>query len=396
MSITYLKDVDVRNKRLLVRVDYNVPMDQGVIKEDTRIRASLPTLKLALERGASLVLCSHMGRPKGQVVAELSLRPVARRLSELLGKDVAMAPDCVGPEVQAMAEALEPGQILLLENLRFHAGETKNDPDFSAQLAKLGDVFVSDAFGTAHRAHASNVGVTKLIPACCAGLLMQKEWEYLGQALADPKRPFVAVSGGAKVSGKLELLNNLLEKVDRMIIGGAMANTFIKAQGFGVGASLVEDDLLDTARTVLAKAKELGTALYLPVDFVYAEGLKSERADGVCPYQDIPSDKMVLDIGPATQALFAEVLAGAGTVVWNGPMGAFENPAFASGSMRVATAVAESAAVSIVGGGDTDAMLHASGMADKVSFISTGGGAFLEFMEGKDLPAFKALKECAA
>ncbi|WP_031386817.1 phosphoglycerate kinase [Desulfonatronum thiodismutans] len=396
MSITYLKDVEVRNKRLLVRVDYNVPMNQGVIKEDSRIRASLPTLKLALERGAALVLCSHMGRPKGQIVPELSLRPIARRLSELLGLDVAMAPDCVGPEVQAMAEALEPGQILLLENLRFHAGETKNDPDFSAQLAKLGNVFVSDAFGTAHRAHASNVGVAKLIPVCCAGLLMQKEWEYLGKALADPKRPFVAVSGGAKVSGKLELLNNLLEKVDRMIIGGAMANTFIKAQGFDVGSSLVEDDLLDTARTVLAKAKERGTALYLPVDFVYADDLKSERADGVCPFQNIPAGKMVLDIGPATQALFAEVLAGAGTVVWNGPMGAFENPAFASGSMHVAASVAESAAVSIVGGGDTDAMLHASGMADKVSFISTGGGAFLEFMEGKDLPAFKALKECAA
>ena len=396
MSITYLENVDVRNKRLLIRVDYNVPMDQGTIKEDTRIRASLPTLKLALERGASLVLCSHMGRPKGQAVPELSLRPIAQRLSELLGVDVAMAPDCVGPEVEAMAKALKPGQVLLLENLRFHAGETKNDPDFSAQLARLGDVFVSDAFGTSHRAHASNVGVSKLIPVCCAGLLMQKEWEYLGQALADPKRPFVAVSGGAKVSGKLELLNNLLDKVDRMIIGGAMANTFIKAQGYGVGTSLVEDDLLDTARTVLAKAREQGTALYLPVDFVYADGLKSEQADGVCPYQNIPADKMVLDIGPATQTLFAEVLAGAGTVVWNGPMGAFENPAFASGSLHVAKTIAGSASMSIVGGGDTDAMLHASGLADKVSFISTGGGAFLEFMEGKDLPAFKALKECAA
>ncbi|WP_045222750.1 phosphoglycerate kinase [Desulfonatronum thioautotrophicum] len=396
MSITYLENIDVRDKRLLIRVDYNVPMDQGVIQEDTRIRASLPTLKMALERGASLVLCSHMGRPKGQVVPELSLRPLAQRLTEMLGVEVAMAPDCVGSEVEAMAEALKPGEILLLENLRFHAGETKNDPDFSAQLAKLGDIFVSDAFGTAHRAHASNVGVAKLMSTCCAGLLMQKEWEYLGQALTDPKRPFVAVSGGAKVSGKLELLTNLLEKVDRMLIGGAMANTFIKAQGYDVGRSLVEDELLQTARDILDKAKEHGTDLYLPVDFVYADGPKSEHAAGICIAQDIPADKMVLDIGPATRTLFAEALTGAGTVVWNGPMGAFENPAFAEGSLHVAKAVAESAELSIVGGGDTDALLHSSGLAEKVSFISTGGGAFLEFMEGKDLPAFKALKECGA
>ncbi|SDB33812.1 phosphoglycerate kinase [Desulfonatronum thiosulfatophilum] len=394
MSMRFLKDMDVKGKRLLIRVDYNVPIDQGVIQEDTRIKASLPTLKLALDQGASLVLCSHMGRPKGEAVPELSLQPIARRLSELLGQDVAMAKDCVGPKVESMAQALQPGQILLLENLRFHAGETKNDPDFSAKLAKLAEIYVNDAFGTAHRAHASNSGITKFIPYCCAGLLMQKEWEYLGQALAAPKRPFVAVSGGAKVSGKIGILNNLLDKVDRLIIGGAMANTFIKAQGYPVGASLVENDLLDTAREIMDKAKERGVDLHLPVDFIHAAGLKVEQAEGICGYQEIPEGQMVLDIGPVTQAQFTEVLEGAGTVVWNGPMGAFENPAFASGSMHMAKIVAELAEVSIVGGGDTDAMLHASGMADKISFISTGGGAFLEFMEGKDLPAFKALKEC--
>jgi len=395
MSIRFLKDVDVQGKRLLVRVDYNVPMDQGKITEDSRIRASLPTLKAALERGASLVLCSHLGRPKGQVVPEMSLAPAAKRLSELLGVDVAMAQDCVGSEVESMVRSLEPGQVLMLENLRFHAGETKNDPEFSKQLARLGDVFVNDAFGTAHRAHASNTGVAGLFEQCCAGLLLQKEWEYLGHALASPERPFVAVSGGAKVSGKLGILNNLLDKVDRLIIGGAMANTFIHAQGYEVGRSLVENDLLDTAREIMAKAGRQNVALYLPVDFVYADGPKVQAAAGICPWQNIPYDQMVLDIGPATQTLFAEVLAGAGTVVWNGPMGAFENPAFAAGSMHMAKAVADCARVSIVGGGDTDAMLHSSGLADKISFISTGGGAFLEFMEGRELPAFKALKECA-
>jgi phosphoglycerate kinase len=393
MSIRFLEQMDVQGKRLLVRVDYNVPMDQGVIKEDTRIRASLPTLKLALHKGASLVLCSHMGRPKGPEPA-MSLQPIARRLSELLGVQVAMAPDCVDPEVEAMASALRPGQVLLLENLRFHAGESKNDPEFSQKLARLADVYVNDAFGTAHRAHASNVGVTAHFSQCCAGLLMQKEWEYLSQTLVEPLRPFVAVSGGAKVSGKLGILNNLLDKVDRLIIGGAMANTFIKAQGYGIGTSLVENDLLDTARDIMTKAKSRGVALYLPVDFVYAESPKAERAGGICPYQNIPEGQMVLDIGPATQELYAEVLTGSGTVLWNGPMGVFENPAFAAGSMALSKAVAEHAQTSIVGGGDTDAMLQASGMADKISFISTGGGAFLEFMEGKELPAFKALKEC--
>jgi phosphoglycerate kinase len=394
MSIRYLKDMDVKGKRLLIRVDYNVPMDQGAIREDTRIRASIPTLSMALEQGASLILCSHMGKPKGKVVPELSLGPIAEHLAGLLGRPVLMAPDCVGPEVEKMAQALQPGQVLMLENLRFHPGETTNDPDFSRQLADLGEIYVNDAFGTSHRAHASVAGVTAHFSQCCAGLLMQKEWEYLGLALADPQRPYVAISGGAKVSTKLGILNNLLDTVDRMIIGGAMANTFIKAQGFSMGTSLVEEDLLDEARAIMAKAREKGVALYLPVDFAFAADLKAPAA-AVCPYQNVPADQMVLDIGPATQTLFAEVLAGAGTAVWNGPMGAFENPAFASGSLSLAKALAENARTSIVGGGDTDAMLHAAGMADKISFISTGGGAFLEFMEGKELPAFKALKECA-
>jgi phosphoglycerate kinase len=395
MSIRFLEHMSVRGKRLLIRVDYNVPLDQGVIREDTRIRASLPTLQTVLEQDAVVILCSHLGDPKGQVVPELSLKPVAEHLAGLLGRPVAMAPDCIGPEVEKIALALQPGQILLLENLRFHPGETKNDQEFSRHLARLGEIYVNDAFGTSHRAHASVAGVVKHFTQCCAGLLMQKEWEYLGLALADPKRPYVAVSGGAKVSTKLGILHNLLDKVDRLIIGGAMANTFIKAQGFSMGLSLVEDELLGEARVIMDKAKKKGVALYLPVDFVFAASPKASFAAGVCAYQNVPEEQMVLDIGPATQILFAEVLTGAGTVVWNGPMGAFENPAFVQGSIAVAKAVAENAQVSIVGGGDTDAMLHAADMADKVSFISTGGGAFLEFMEGKELPAFKALRECA-
>ncbi|HDQ40673.1 MAG TPA: phosphoglycerate kinase [Desulfonatronum sp.] len=394
MSIRFLKHMDVKGKRLLIRVDFNVPMDQGVIREDMRIRASLPTLQTALEQGASLVLCSHMGSPKGQVIPELSLKPAAEHLAGLLGKPVLMAPDCIGPEVEKMAQTLQPGQILMLENLRFHPGETKNDPEFCRQLARLGEIYVNDAFGTSHRAHASTTGVAAHFSQCCAGLLMQKEWEYLGLTLADPQRPYVAISGGAKVSTKLGVLHNLLDKVDRLIIGGAMANTFIKSLGFAVGISLVENDLLDEARKIMEKAKAKDVALYLPVDFVFAPDPKAQAA-GVCPYQNVPADQMILDIGPATQVLFAEVLATAGTAVWNGPMGAFENPDFAQGSLTVAKAVAENARVSIVGGGDTDAMLHAAKMADKVSFISTGGGAFLEFMEGKELPAFKALRECS-
>ena len=395
MSIRYLEHMNVKGKRLLIRVDYNVPMDQGVIREDTRIRASIPTLKLALDKGAALVLCSHMGNPKGQVVPELSLKPVAAHLAGLLGRPVVMAPDCIGPEVEKMVRALEPGQILMIENLRFHPGETKNDPEFCRQLASFGEIYVNDAFGTSHRAHASVSGVAAHFTQCCAGLLMQREWEYLGLALADPKRPYVAVSGGAKVSTKLGILNALLDRVDRLIIGGAMANTFIKAQGHGVGASLVEDDLLVQTRDIIDRAERKKVALYLPVDFVCGAHPKAEAATGVYAVKEVPEGQMILDIGPATRALFADALSGVGTAVWNGPMGAFENPAFAAGSLALAKVLAEGAQVSIVGGGDTDAMLQAAGMADKVSFISTGGGAFLEFMEGKELPAFKALRECA-
>ena len=390
----FLDQVDIQGKRVLMRVDYNVPLDDGVITDDNRIRASLPTINYILDKGASLVLCSHLGKPKGKKKPKLSLKPVAERLQELLDRDVIMAPDCIGEEVFALAQNLKPGQVMLLENLRFHPGEQKNDPDFARELAKMGEVYVNDAFGVAHRAHASVVGVVKNISVCCAGLLLEKEWKYLSRALQNPERPFVAVSGGAKVSSKLGILNSLLDKVDCLLIGGAMANTFLRAQGVNMGRSLVEEDLIPEAREILAKARQKGVSLYLPVDFIAGTGPDGEIGSGVCPYQDIPREEMALDIGPATHILFTEALKCARTVVWNGPMGAFENSHFAMGSKNLAETIASLDALTIVGGGDTDALIHKAGLTGKFSFISTGGGSFLQFLEGRELPAFKALEEC--
>ncbi len=391
----FIDELSLAGKRVLVRVDYNVPIKDGVIVDDNRIKQSLPTLQLALDAGASLVLCSHLGRPKGAPVPEFSLQPIASHLAALLGREVRMAPDCIGPEALAMAESLAPGQILLLENLRFHAGETKNDPDFSRELAKFGHVYVNDAFGASHRAHASVVGVTEFIDECCGGLLLKKEWQYLGEALKEPECPFVAIIGGAKVSSKLGILKALMDKVDSMIVGGAMANTFRKAQGFEVGTSLVEDDLLEEAMAIMVEAREKGVKFYLPVDFILGTDPKGGIASGVRTYQDIPAEEMILDTGPASHTLFAEVIKNAKTVIWNGPMGAFENPAFAQGSINLCRVVAALDAMTILGGGDTNVIVELTRLTDKFSFISTGGGSFLEFLEGKELPAFTALEEKA-
>lgn len=388
----FIDTEDISGKKLLIRVDYNVPLKNGEIQDDNRIKASIPTLKFALEKNASLVVCSHLGKPKGQVRPELSLSPAARRLGELLETDVVLAPDCVGQKTLSMAQALKPGQVLMLENLRFHPGEEKNDPDFSRQLARMGDVYVNDAFGVSHRAHASVVGVTERFELRLGGLLLKKEWEYLSR-VADPRRPLVLISGGAKVSSKLGVLNNLMDRVDAMLIGGAMANTFIKAMGYDVGRSLVEDDLLDVARDIMQKAREKKVSFYTPVDFIVGQGIDTSEGAEVVPFQDIPEDKMALDIGPASCALFAEVLTKAGTIIWNGPMGAFENRSFAQGSYNIATLMADLSAETIAGGGDTDALIHKLGIAEKFSFISTGGGSFMEFLEGKVLPGFKALED---
>lgn len=387
----YLEQIQFAGKRALVRSDLNVPIEGESIRDDNRIRASLPTYEYILDHGGSLIICSHLGKPKGQKDTTLSLSPVAKRLKELLGREVQMAPDCVGDEVQAMADALQPGQVLMLENLRFHPGETKNDPDFSRQLGSLADIYVDDAFGVVHRAHASVVGVTEHVQTACAGLLLQKEIEYLGKALAAPDHPFVLVAGGAKVSTKLGILTNLLDTVDRIIVGGAMANTFLRSMGVHVGASKVEEDLMDQALETMQTARSKGVSFYLPVDCLTAPDIKAAQPSGVYPFQDVPDQEMILDIGPATHTLFAEVLRDAKTVVWNGPMGAFENPSFSQGSVGMAQSVAKVDGLTIVGGGDTDSLVHTCGLVDSMSFISTGGGSFLEFLEGKKLPGIKAL-----
>ncbi|WP_028575213.1 phosphoglycerate kinase [Desulfonatronovibrio hydrogenovorans] len=388
----FIDSQDITGKRLLIRVDYNVPLKNGEIQDDNRIKASLPTLRLALEKGASLVICSHLGKPKGQIKPELSLRPVAERLEQLLETRVEFIDDCVGQKALEASGALKPGQVVMLENLRFHKGEEKNDPAFSRELAAMGEAYVNDAFGVAHRAHASVVGVTEYFDFCMGGLLLEKEWKYLSR-IVDPQRPFVLISGGAKVSSKLGVLNNLLDKVDAMVIGGAMANTFILAMGHSTGRSLVEEDLVEEARDIMHKARDRKVGFYLPVDFIVGQGPDSQDGVEVVPFQDIPDDKMALDIGPATCTMFAEVLHKSGTIVWNGPMGAFENRVFAQGSYNIADLVGGLEAETIVGGGDTDALIHKLGIQDKFSFISTGGGSFMEFLEGKVLPGFKALEK---
>ena len=396
MNKLSIRDLDMKGKRVFIRVDFNVPLENGKVTEDTRIRATLPTIKFAQERGARLVLASHLGRPKGKPDPKYSLKPVAARLSELLGQPVDFAPDCVGPEAEAKSKSLADGGVLLLENVRYHAEEEKNDPEFSKQLAALCDgLFVCDAFGSAHRAHASVVGITKFVKQAAAGLLMEKELAYLGKAISNPDRPLVAVLGGAKVSDKIEVVRNLMKISDAMLIGGAMAYTFLKSQGKPVGKSLVENDKLDLARDLLHEAESRNFRLRLPVDHVIAESPDS-TATKVTDIASTPEGWMGLDIGPKTIEEFSKEIAAAQTIVWNGPLGMFEKPAFAKGTLEIAKAVAAATskgATSIIGGGDSVAAVKAAGVADKITHISTGGGASLEFLEGKKLPGVEALTD---
>jgi phosphoglycerate kinase len=398
MSKLSIRDLPLSNHRVLMRVDFNVPLEDGRVMDDTRVRETLPTIEYALRRGARLVLVAHLGRPKGKPNPKMSLKPVAERLRMLLDKDLApgenvgFCPDCVGPEAEEMAGKLEQGQTLLLENLRFHPEEEANDEKFSKQLASLADFYVNDAFGTAHRAHASTVGVTKFVKKSAAGLLMEKELQYLGKALQHPERPFIAILGGAKVSDKIDVIRNLMNKVDALIIGGGMAFTFLKAQGEPVGKSLVEEDKIDLARQLLQQAKTHRMKFLLPVDHVVADKIDANAA--VQTVSRIPANLMALDIGPKTVELFVKEIAGARTIVWNGPMGVVEVAPFAKGTFKIAQAVAENAgATSIVGGGDSVSAVHAAGVADKITHISTGGGASLEFLEGKKLPGVEALTD---
>lgn len=387
-----IRDIDIRDKKVLIRVDFNVPLDENrQITDDTRIREALPTIAYALSQQARVIICSHLGRPKGKRLEEFSLAPAAQRLSQLIERPVRLVPDCVGEGVAEMVAAMRPGDVLMLENLRYHAEEQKNDEGFSRNLAALADVYINDAFAVSHRADASVVGVTKFCGQCAAGFLLQKEMDFFHRSVSDPVRPLVAIIGGAKVSGKLTALINLMGKVDAMIIGGAMANTFLKSQGYEIGKSLVEDDLLETAANLIRDAREKGVKLYLPVDCVVAEQFTAAAQTKVVPIQDVPAEWMVLDIGPATTTLFGEALAPARTILWNGPMGAFEIDAYARGTMALVQKVATSHALSIVGGGDTNAAVHKAGWADDVSYMSTGGGAFLMLMEGKELPGVAAL-----
>ncbi|CUH94347.1 Phosphoglycerate kinase [Propionispora sp. 2/2-37] len=393
MNKKSIRDIDVAGKKVFVRVDYNVPMDkEGNITNDTRITATLPTLNYLLEKGAALILGCHLGRPKGQPVPEFTVAPVGKRLSRLLGREVKFAPDCVGEVAVEMAKNLKPGEVLLLENLRYYKEEEKNGPEFAEKLAKLADIGVNDAFGVSHRAHASVEGVTKHLPMV-AGFLMEKEIKFVGQAVANPTRPFVAIIGGAKVSDKIGVIENLLKKVDTLIIGGGMANTFVAAQGYATGKSLVEAEKLDLAKSLIAQAKEQGVNLLLPTDMVVADKFAADAESKVVGIDAIPAEWMALDIGPKSAEAFANALKGAKTVVWNGPMGVFEMDAFAAGTKAVAKAVADSDAISVVGGGDSIAALQKVGLSDKITHISTGGGASLEYLEGKVLPGIAALQD---
>ena len=389
-----IKDIALKGKRVLVRVDFNVPLTtEGKIDDDSRIRAALPTLEYAVEQGAKLVVASHLGRPKGEVVAALSLSPVADRLGQLMGKSVGMAPDCVGPEVEALVEKMKPGEILLLDNLRFHAEEQANDNAFGQALGRLCDLYVNDAFAVSHRANASVVAVTKHAPQSAAGCLLMKELDWFKKAMINPRRPLAAVVGGAKVSSKLGALENMLRHVDKIIIGGAMANTFLRFFGFGVGKSKIEEDRIETAGEVYRRSLELGVKFYTPVDVVAAQRFDAEADSRVCTAQEIPADWIAMDIGPATTALYTEALSDAGTILWNGPMGVFEMNAFSEGTFSISHALAASQALTIVGGGDTGSAVHKAGDTGQMSYMSTGGGAFLTLMEGKILPAVAALEE---
>ena len=391
-----VKDVALQGKRVLCRCDFNVPLKAGEITSDKRIVAALPTIRYLIDHGAKVILCSHMGKPKGEFKPELSLAVVAKRLSELLGQSVKMAKDIVGPDAKALAASLRDGEVMLLENTRFMPGETKNDPALSKELASLADLFVNDAFGSAHRAHASTAGVADYLPAVC-GFLIEKEMSIMGKALADPERPFVAILGGARVYDKLNVISNLLEKVDTLIIGGGMAYTFIAAQGHAIGNSLFDAEKVDYCKQMLEKAAQKGVQLLLPVDTVVAAGFPNPIDAAIetktVPCDQIPADMEGLDIGEASQALFAQAVRNAKTVVWNGPMGVFENPTLAKGTIAVAQAMADSAATTIVGGGDSAAACEQLGFADRITHISTGGGASLEFLEGRELPGIACLAD---
>ena len=387
-----VEDIQVSGKRVLVRCDFNVPLKDGVITSDKRIVSSLPTIKYLIDNNAKVILCSHLGRPKGEVVPEFSLAPVAARLSELLGKEVKMATDVVGESAKALAASLNDGDVMLLENVRYEKGETKNDPELSKAFADLADIFVNDAFGSAHRAHSSTTGVADYIPAVC-GYLIQKEIAFIGGALENPQRPFVAILGGAKVSDKIGVITNLLDKVDTLIVGGGMAYTFMKYLGHNIGTSLLEADKVELAGEMMAKAKEKGVNFLIPVDNKVGKEYDPNTEAMIVNSDDIPEGWMGLDIGPKSQELFANAIKGAGTVIWNGPMGVSEWENFAAGTVAVANAVAESGSISIIGGGDSAAAVQKLGFADKMSHISTGGGASLEYMEGKVLPGIAALNE---
>jgi phosphoglycerate kinase len=393
MAIRYIDGIsDLKGKKVFIRVDFNIPQDdKGNITEDTRIAGAVPTIKYAIEKGARVILASHLGRPKGEIKPKYTMAPATKRLSQLLGKKVIQAPDCFGPEVDKLVDAMKPGDVVMLENVRFYPGEEKNDAGFAQKLANGCEIFVNDAFAVSHRAHASVEAITKVIPVIAAGFLMKNEMTFFDKAMRNPVRPLVAILGGAKVSGKLEVLETLVNKVDKIVIGGGMAFTFLKAQGYTVGKSLVEDELIPTAKKIMEKAKKKGVTFYLPVDCIVANAFEATATNFITTIQEIPEGWMALDIGPATTMLFSETLRDAKTVIWNGPMGVFEMDAFARGTYAVAESVGNCFATTVIGGGDTDAAVNKAGVASKVSYISTGGGAFLELLEGKVLPGVKAL-----
>ncbi len=391
----YIDQIEMKGKRVFIRVDFNVPMDSVQnVTDDTRVRAHVKTINYAHEMGAKVIVASHLGRPKGKRVAEFSLKPVVKILSGLLGKEVIFVDDCVGEKVEQAVGTMKEGDVLLLENTRFQPGEDKNDPELAKQMAKLCDVYIDDAFAVAHRAAASNTAITQFVPICAAGFLLKNEIEYFNKAMGDPARPLVAIIGGAKVSDKIGVLDRLVDKVDKLIIGGAMAFTFLKAQGYEVGKSKCEEDMLGTAKTIMDKAKNKNVKLYLPLDSVIAQEASADAEVKVCRVEDMPKEWMGLDIGPETINVFSEAVRDAKTIVWNGPLGMFEVEAFSKGTFDLVHAVANSKALTIVGGGDTDTAVHQAGKSDKISYISTGGGAFLELLEGKILPGVAALESC--